>query len=420
METRVIPEVVEQHVEQAAFLWQLRDGAVRSPQYTLRMIEELDDRLDANLEGSGVAGEAGWKLCEAALALGSAGEVFVASVLAIDSNDVQRIRVAVKAACRSRAALRGLVSALGWLPYHRVERWIEKLLSADDALYRRIGLAACAVHRRDPGAALITALQDPDTALRARAMRAAGELKRHDVVALLREHLDDTDVTSRFWSAWSTVLLGELDGVSRLFESVESGSPFAVRALPLALRSVAQSRAIEWVRSLMLDPKHARTVVVAVGLLGDPIAVPWLIRQMTVPALARLAAEAFTVITGANLANLRLEGKRPDGLDVGPTENPSDENVAMDPDEHLPWPAPDAVAAWWSAEEPRFANGTRYLIGRPVDQAHIRHVLATATQQQRNVAALELALHDRGEMLFETRAPGFRQEAWLRSVGSWT
>jgi len=228
--------------------------------------------------------------------------------------------------------------------------------------------------------------------------------------------IDDEDPGSRFWSAWSAVLLGELAGVPRLREAVEAASPFALRALAPALRSVSASSAMDWVRSLTSDPRHARTIVVAVGLIGDPIAVPWLIRQMRIPELARLATQAFITITGADLAESRLHGSRPEGFNAGPTENPDDDNVAMDPDEQLPWPAPDAVAAWWAAEERRFTNGNRYLLGRSVDEACLRQVLVSGTQQQRSVASLELAKFDAGTMLFETRAPGFRQEAWLKSV----
>ena len=42
------------------------------------------------------------------------------------------------------------------------------------------------------------------------------------------------------------------------------------------------------------------------------------------------------MITGVDIAYEDLEGAWPEGFVAGPTEDPEDENVAMDPDEDLP------------------------------------------------------------------------------------
>ena len=47
---------------------------------------------------------------------------------------------------------------------------------------------------------------------------------------------------------------------------------------------------------------------------------------------------------GVDLAYQDLEGDWPEGFHAGPTENREDEDIAMDPDEDLPWPATDLVA----------------------------------------------------------------------------
>jgi hypothetical protein len=41
------------------------------------------------------------------------------------------------------------------------------------------------------------------------------------------------------------------------------------------------------------------------------------------------------MITGVDIAYEDLEGEWPEGFEAGPTENPENENVAMDPDEDL-------------------------------------------------------------------------------------
>ena len=83
-----------------------------------------------------------------------------------------------------------------------------------------------------------------------------------------------------------------------------------------------------------------RIAVVAAGAFADPEIIPFLIEQMKVPKLARAAGESFSLITGANIAYEDLDGEKPKGFETGPTENPDDENVAMDSDLNLPWPDP--------------------------------------------------------------------------------
>ncbi|MCI5164482.1 MAG: hypothetical protein D3917_21205 [Candidatus Electrothrix sp. AX5] len=150
------------------------------------------------------------------------------------------------------------------------------------------------------------------------------------------------------------------------------------------------------------------------GVLGDPVAVPWLIEIMAVPELARVAGEAFSMITGLDLAYEDLEGEWPEGFAAGPTEDPEDEDVDLDSDEDLPWPAPALITGWWEANKGKFSNGTRYLAGQPIAPAHLSQVLVSGFQRQRAAAAMELALLKPEQPLFEVRAPGFRQAHQLK------
>ena len=60
---QIIPEIVTQHAEEAAFLWLLRDGAVRVPHYQLPDLAKLDGRVEAHLDGLRVNGDPGWEIC---------------------------------------------------------------------------------------------------------------------------------------------------------------------------------------------------------------------------------------------------------------------------------------------------------------------------------------------------------------------
>ena len=81
----------------------------------------------------------------------------------------------------------------------------------------------------------------------------------------------------------------------------------------------------------------------AAGAIGDPVIMPWIMEQMHNPEMARVAGEAFTSITGVDIAYNDLEGELRENFEAGPNDNPEDENVAMDPDEKmfLPWTCTD-------------------------------------------------------------------------------
>src|SRR5262249_37559062 len=147
---------------------------------------------------------------------------------------------------------------------------------------------------------------------------------------------------------------------------------------------------------------------------GTPEAVESLIDLMNIPVFARVAGAAFAMITGVELAYEHLSGDKPEGFEAGPTEDPQDENVAMDPDEHLPWPVPALVAKWWNQHRVQFQADSRYFRGKNLTLQTLREVLINGNQPERAVAALELALREPTQPLFEVRARGALQVEQLK------
>jgi uncharacterized protein (TIGR02270 family) len=370
--------------------------------------------VEAHLDGLRVAGDVGWEICRDALSQKEPGEVFAAAVPAFASGNEEHISEILEVGIKSPQLSRGLVSALGWIPYAEAETRIKKLLASDSAVLCRAGIAAAAVHRQDPGRPLVDALTDSDLALRARALQAVGELGRIDLLSTLEWNLKAEDDECRFWAAWSCVLLRDRYAIPVLRSFVRSTKYHGERALTLALRLMELESAHAWQQELAHNADSIRLAAIGAGAIGDPALVPWLIDQMTDPRLARVAGEAFTMITGADVAREHLDGTTPEGFESGPTEDPEDENVEMDPDDGLPWPAPDLISNWWRQHQSEFATGTRYLLGKPITDDWLWQVLRMGRQRQRAAATLELAMLNPGQPLFEVRAPGFRQQQMLR------
>ncbi|MBE7446389.1 MAG: TIGR02270 family protein [Planctomycetia bacterium] len=409
----IISIIIEQHAEDKAFNWLLRDSAVHAPHYSLKDIAKLDNRVEAHIDGLRIAGEEGWKIGKEVLAMEEAGEVFTAAVLAFESGDEARIHDVIAAGSVSPELSRGIISALGWLSYQKSACFIKKLLSEQSPVLRRIGIAASAVHRQYPGQALFDALSDSDTLLKARALKAVGELGRNDLISLVRKSLHSEDEKCRFYAAWSAALLGDEASIPVLCDMVKGDSAFAEKACSIALRRMNLSETHQFQSELANRNETKRIAIIGAGVIGDPVSVPWIIQMMGIPELACVAGESFTIITGVDIAYEDLEGEWPEGFEAGPTENTADEDVEMDNDEDLPWPKPELIQNWWKKNSNKFKNGTRYLLGQPITPENLLQVLKNGRQRQRAAAGLKLAIIKPGQPVFEVRAPGFKQKKML-------
>ncbi len=169
----IIESVISQHTEGAAFLWLLRDAAVSAPHHSLTDLAELDNRVEAHIDGLRIAGDKGWSYCVEGLQQEASGEVFAAAVIALEGEDLQRIEQVCAAVEAAPETARGLVSAIGWTAPDKLGGKVVGLLESQSPLWRRVGIAACAAHRVGCGKHLSQALEDPDPTLRARALRAA-------------------------------------------------------------------------------------------------------------------------------------------------------------------------------------------------------------------------------------------------------
>ena len=252
----IIPHIVAQHAEEAAFLWLLRDAAVDAPHYRLRDLARLDGRVEAHIDGLRVAGEPGWQIALAQMERHQeAGEVFAAGVLALESQDQARIGRVIAVAEAVPETARGLISALGWLHPEALRGTVRGFLDDASPVRRMLGLAACSVHRVDPMLYLWPLLTDAAPIVRARALRLIGELGGADMSQELRDALHDGDQACRFWAAWSAGLIGERGpAIPVLKQHAEGDGAFKGRALDLVLRIMPPAEAMVWLRGLNSDP----------------------------------------------------------------------------------------------------------------------------------------------------------------------
>ncbi|MBI3560413.1 MAG: TIGR02270 family protein [Gammaproteobacteria bacterium] len=401
-------ENLEHCVTEAAFLWLLRSVQVDQPRYTIREMADLEQRIDAQLDGLMVSIDQGWEVCAAALDGGDPGAVFTAAVIALRSHDVPKIQRAVQAGVANDRSLNGLISALGWVPAVIVQPWRDKFLLSKDLKHKYLGVAACSVRRENPGELLTELLAREDCRQHAkfytRALRLIGELRRQDLMPVLETALTESNPEVLFWAAWSSLLLGRVEVIKHLRPLVLQRGPYQEWAIQLIFRVLGVETGREWVSALAKNKTQIRAVIKATAVLGDPHAVNWLIAKMADPLLTRLAGEAFTFITGVDLEQQQLHLPAPDIPPSVSADDVTDTHVGLDEDDDLPFPNADKVAEFWRRQGEHFLMGRRYFLGKPLSAAWLKTVLKAATQRQRHAAALELALIDSHSPLLNTRA----------------
>lgn len=414
-----IPAIVEQHAEESAVLRYQRSVLVRAPHVHLRQLRRLDDRIAAHLDGLTVAGDFGAKCAEVGLARAGAGEVFAVAVGMLESKDVAGLERLIALAATLPEALRGLLSAFGWVSAPLLQGVVRTLLVARLPSSRAMGLGACRLHRVHPGGTLSSALSDADATLRIEAMRTAAALGRVDQLDGVLAGLGDASPEIARWTALAACLLGDRASALRHLETLMLAEGREDQAVALLVMLASRwDRAAELLRHVsQQSTQPQRRVIRACGWLGDARLVPWLIELMSIDPLARLAGESFAMITGADLDVLGLVRQAPEGVDHGPTGNPDDEDVAMDEDDGLPWPDAGHVSRWWVERSASFPIGQRCFMGAAVTPAHAEQVLREGTQRQRAVAAVQRCILQPGTPLFPTAAPAWRQQRLLSASG---
>jgi uncharacterized protein (TIGR02270 family) len=351
-----------------------------------------------------VAGEAGIATAWSRLGQdGGPGELFVVTTLSLESGNSAKIERLLQSAESVPELRRGFIGGLGWVSPEILRGLVVRWLESPSPFRRFVGVTACSLHRADPGSRLEALLRD-ETRVRARALRLAGELGRVDLQQRVSHALDDEEEVCRFWAAWSAGMLGaRRSAITVLRPHALSHSSSRRIALDLALRLMERESAIDWIRELGQDPKKARLVVVAAGILGDPLVVPWLIGKMNSPAVARVAGESFSAITGIGLSEAGLDRQAPDEFSAGKVDQAEDEN--------LPWPDPIKIEAQWQMERARFTPSVRHLNGLPITAENCQRVLRDGNQRHRRAAAYELALMNPGR-LWNWRAKAHAQTMW--------
>jgi len=406
--TMLLVDVLEEHLDEAAFRWQQWERALEAPDFTLEETATREERLLAHLEGLEDTSALDAVL-RPAFDSEEAPRVSAAPHALLGLGEVDEVLVRLRGAeAPARAAiLRAFeVSEAPGLGTSLLE-----LLKREDMALQAGVLETLAFRQEAPMEVLTRFFTHDEPRARVAALRGALPLPEE----VARRHLPALLDSAHPGIRAAAMEAGLASGVRLAWEACRNAvqAPGAHAREAMVLLALGGDEAETSTLVDLLESAELRAHALwALGFSGRVAAMGACVRYLAVPEVARLAGEAFSAMTG-----LRLEGafalppgERPEGAPAPPDEEESlDADLVPRPEDDLPWPDVAAVEGWWGQNHARFEKGTRYLLGQPFSGPGLVEALASSPMRRRHVLARELALRTRGQHRIPTRAFTHRQ-----------
>lgn len=299
----LLRDVLEEHFDEACFLWQQRQRALTSRTMNRRDLKRLDERLLAHLDGLLLGGEPAWSLIAHGLQGPGEAAARVAAFIALALDTEERIDTIYTALINAPFAVcRGVQLALRCAPGSRVKECLPRWLHAAHWRVRAVALDALSC-RLEPlsEATIAELLGDHAPAVRTAAAAAAGRYHLPALLSALERLIDDTDVEVRTAALSSAVLLGSEPAARRCRELALAPGPLAALGFTLLGRLGAREDRDRIFAPELARPAPLPAAVGALASFGDPETLPWLIRLCAERRYAGLVTAVVQRVTGTDL-----------------------------------------------------------------------------------------------------------------------
>jgi len=363
---KVIPDILEEHFEELAFLWGQRQEALYSPEYTLPELLDLEERIEAHVQGLLVGSENTIGFIEGGLSQDEPLEVFAAAYTLLRLNIESAARQVMDAFLQAEGPqLDGIREALSHGPIETVTAQLSEAVTSAPASIAAAAAEALAFHRKlDPTIPRLAEFsQDKDAQVRRTAWRLimlvspVGPLSP-DVAARLSDaamHDENPSVRAEALqtAAW-TMQPWLLEHCRTLCDRPHPDNADAI----LLLAILGQPFDLERIQGVARAAELGPTRFDVLGAFGHPGVVETLLEGMQSkdPLTATAAGAAFTKITGADIeSDQKVRVPPEDGGEPDEFEQEFLDEVTL--------PDPASARAHWEQVKAEFSKGTRWCRG---------------------------------------------------------
>ncbi|HEY6556229.1 MAG TPA: TIGR02270 family protein [Polyangiaceae bacterium] len=429
----ILWEVVEEHLDEAEYLLEMRPRCLSSSSYTLDELDvRVEQRLLAHIDGLVVGGTpvAERLLTPAICEDGApAGKVTAAALALLSGMHADAALTRIVAALDDADPVRrtGLAQALRLAHEPRLPTLLARAVrTAQTAGTRAVLLQALAAHRTDPGPLLGDTLASEEPGLVVAGLEAVAALGRGDCVRAVDAHLGASDPRVRDAAIEAGLVLASRSAWQEC-QAIDA------RPLPSDARRILLTALLghpERVRPYLDDPALRCDTIFALGFggrAGDAVTLLSLLHADD-DRVCKLAGEAFCTITGFTPPDpppapeppaIEDDADADEAATLPPLEE-DDLDADLVPDAVDELPLIDAVAAetWWRAHHGRFNDASRWLCGRIFDLDALRAELYGAPLRRRHALATALRIASGGRHTVATWAMARRQRTELAALAS--
>lgn len=404
-------DIYEEHLREAAFLWELWHSAMQSASYNLaEVMRGPEQRLHAHLDALLIAP----RPVHERLLLGALEDAdpFTLSAAAwvLSSIEAGSFAPALRQHLQARtgAARGALARAIGLSSAPAPLQLISELWPEADAALRAsmLDIAATRDSGQLGGDILQHSLESEDPTLRAAAARAVRFTPDRALSPLVQRALDSDDTGVRY----EAIVTGYTLGVPGSWEALKaekmlSAEDSRARRLLALFALHPERRQREPLYAALTSPRR-RDALWALGFVGDVESADLLVEALHDEADARVAADSFTAVTGVTLRGALLRAPAPT-----PEQDPDAPLRSPDPSDELPQPNAQALTDWWKRARAGLAERQRYVYGVPDQPASLLRAMLRCGMWRSDIFDLWHARRSRGALPLGSRRWALQQHA---------
>lgn len=313
-----IPQILRNHAEGAAFLWSRRAQYLNDPTIAEADLGRIDRRLIAHLDGLIASGsQALVELRDRFNDFPEAGEAFAHLKTAIAGQEADSVTELLGIANDLPETWSGLSAAVGWSSLEQLRLFVNDWAKSPLTVARFLAVAAHSHFRIDPGEMLADFLSDPDSRVRARALRLLGEIGQLKDLDKLVSAIADSSEHERFSAARSAILLGQRGtALDFLRRRAQKDDRVGDKALELAVLADHGEEGNQWLGSIIKDKARRLAGIKISAVIKTDAVRKWLFDCASDPELSAAAGIAMRTMYDVDFDD--SSAFETDGKSLGP------------------------------------------------------------------------------------------------------
>jgi uncharacterized protein (TIGR02270 family) len=375
-----IPELVEHHYEELQFLWGQREFALRSPLYTLPKFLDLEQRIEAHVQGLLVAGADLIQIVEQGLTSDDPSTSFAAAYALLRlENETATLAVIQAFSGAHGKQMLGLRQALSLARMEQILPSLPFLFFSSAAPTVAAAADVLAWHGAlpPPGLTIDTLLQDEDPSVRETAWGVVANsglaLDPKLYAAAVRDEKPEVRRAGLWAAAW-TAVPGALLMARQLAETPTPENLYGLELLAVLGTPEDVQRMIAIAKVKDLGPARLKLV----GSFGHPVLMELLLAELANPdpEVATAAGAAFSKITGQD-----IDSK--DRTTLPPKDGKEPDEFEAEFLDEVTLPDPTLARTQWEKVKPRLSRATRLCRGFDLSRGAFADIMAKLDMESR-------------------------------------